>query len=738
MEFIMNILGKEISAAIFDMDGTMFDTERLRMAMLKQASQDLYGQSMSDELLIHSLGLSAVRAENLAKQEYGDDYPYAEIRKLADEHEIAYVRQHGVPIKRSLIDILERFKKNEVLLAVATSSRREIAEYYLTNANVIKYFDVIVCGDEVENGKPDPEIFLKAAAKINCNPQECLIFEDSENGLLAAIGSGALPVYIKDIKEPPAAIIEKCFFACNEMSTFLGELIKVTPKYPLPHLNERFPQGYNQITVGIHGFGAIGGGYLTQIFSHWDGYSRPREIIGVTGNALLRNIVNAFDKFTVNYESIAYEQTIKNVRLIDIDDEEKVTDMYKRAAIVALCLPELAIKQQAKLIASSLKERAEHTSNPLTILIVINKVSAAKYVKKQVLDALKEIASPEQVKEIINNTFFCETVVNRMVSRMSKTALLKQIQSKIKTIELQANYEGVGREEHFSSNSALGSTITMPVAIESGTHPIISLKHITKILGNISDIQSRFSNLNIVLFNSEPDMALYVSSNSPILHRLRQIKVVDDIASLQMIKNRLSNGTHAVIAWYSSLLGYKTIGQGMGDERVLCLVTQIMENEIKPILAHENPELSDYINDFIPAFIKRCRLSFKDSCHRVGRDPIRKLQRNERILGTISMARKYDIPTPWLEFGLVTGLVYAITPMDPDDEESLLLKKIYDETSSITDVMTYHGKTNGKKCEFLNKESDAAMLGRISDYFNLYQENKEEFYNLPMIHQPAN
>ena len=102
------------------------------------------------------------------------------------------------------------------------------------------------------------------------------------------------------------------------------------------------------------------------------------------------------------------------------------------------------------------------------------------------------------------------------------------------------------------------------------------------------------------------------------------------------------------------------------------------------------------------------------------------------------MARKYDIPTPWLEFGLVTGLAYAITPMNPDDEESLLLKKIYDETSSITDVMTYNGKTNGKKCEFLNQESDAAMLSRISDYFNLYQENKEEFYNLPMIHQPAN
>lgn len=72
-------------------------------------------------------------------------------------------------------------------MAVATSSRRAIAEEYLINANVLKYFDITVCGDEVSQGKPHPEIFLKAARALNCEPDQCFMVEDSENGMLSAI-----------------------------------------------------------------------------------------------------------------------------------------------------------------------------------------------------------------------------------------------------------------------------------------------------------------------------------------------------------------------------------------------------------------------------------------------------------------------------------------------------------------------------------------------------------------------
>lgn len=129
-----------IHGAIFDMDGTMFDTERLRFQTLKQASQELIGVSFSDAYLMACLGLSASSAHQLAKQQYGDDIPYAEIRQRADELELESVRSLGVPIKKGLVQVLERLRKSGLRMAVATSSRRLIAEEYLINANVYKFF----------------------------------------------------------------------------------------------------------------------------------------------------------------------------------------------------------------------------------------------------------------------------------------------------------------------------------------------------------------------------------------------------------------------------------------------------------------------------------------------------------------------------------------------------------------------------------------------------------------------
>jgi Predicted phosphatase/phosphohexomutase len=110
------------------------------------------------------------KAEALAKAHNGEDFPYAQIRQRADELELEYVRNHGVPIKPGLLEVLERLRKSGLTLAVATSSRRAIAEEYLINANVLKYFDITVCGDEVSQGKPHPEIFCVLPAHSIARP----------------------------------------------------------------------------------------------------------------------------------------------------------------------------------------------------------------------------------------------------------------------------------------------------------------------------------------------------------------------------------------------------------------------------------------------------------------------------------------------------------------------------------------------------------------------------------------
>lgn len=691
---MMKLIDKDITAAIFDMDGTMFDTERLRMKVLNEASLEQYGKPMPNQLLLNSLGLSSVSAQQLAKEEFGSDYPYEEIRKRADELELSYVKEHGVPVKNGLIEVLERLKRNEILLAVATSSKRAIAEKYLRDSDVFKYFDAVVCGDEVDKGKPNPQIFLKAAEGINCQPETCLIFEDSENGLLAASSANGLPVYIKDIKEARPDIKKKAWLSYENMTQFLQDLRLYTKKYSLPTLNEHFPQNDNPLTAGIHGFGAIGGGYIAQVFSHWDGYTRPGKIIGATRSAELRNMVNAFHAYQVNYESLAYEQTIRNVSLIDIDQEDQMISMYMESDIMALCLPESAIKQQAAMTAKGLLARKKNNQGPLTILIILNKVHASSFVKKQIKKALLGIVSEKAANELLDETYFCETVVNRMVSSCPKEELLKQIQRKL---------------------SSLRESVPDTVNINK---PVISLKGVTRILKDISAIQTELSKVSLVLFNSEPDMPLYAGGNSPLLPHLRQVKVMEDIGQMQVIKNRLSNGTHAIIAWYSAILGYKTIGQGMGDERILDFVNSLMEEEIKPALLEKSPDYEDYINGFTKNFIKRCRFSFKDPVERVGRDPIRKLQHNERVLGTMSLVHSLKKASPLLEFGTALGFYYGISLIDPNDKESQKLRRLYDQLGNIEAVLTYSGTADGKPCRFLDKKKDHDAVLRISRYFH--------------------
>ncbi|WP_213031989.1 bifunctional mannitol-1-phosphate dehydrogenase/phosphatase, partial [Acinetobacter pittii] len=432
--------GKPVHGAIFDMDGTMFDTERLRFQTLQQASQELIGQEFSHEYLMQCLGLSATTAEQLAQRLYGVNVPYKEIRKKADEMELEYIRKHGVPIKKGLVQVLERLRKSGLRMAVATSSRRAIAEEYLINANVYKFFDVITCGDEVEQGKPHPEIFLKAASQLHLDANQCLMFEDSENGLTSAHTSKGLTILLKDIKEPNDEMLEKAHFYYDQMYDFLTDLDQFIPVMDMPEMQETFPQSLNQLTVGIHGFGAIGGGYVAQILSHWDGYTKPKRIIASTRNSLFREAVNAFGTYSIRYGQFSYDERIENMTIVDSENEQQMLEMYTHSSLIALCLPEQAIEVEANIIAKGLYARfnssLEACIEPLTFLIILNKVGAKYLVMKHLREALLELTNDEDVTEhILKEHYFCDTVVNRMVSKLSNQNLYRQLRIKHNFLE---------------------------------------------------------------------------------------------------------------------------------------------------------------------------------------------------------------------------------------------------------------------------------------------------------------
>lgn len=650
-----------VHGAIFDMDGTMFDTERLRFQTLQHASRELIGVEFSESYLMQCLGLSARSAEQLAKERYGQDVPYAEIRQRADVLELEHVRHHGVPIKKGLLQVLERLRKAGLKMAVATSSRRAIAEEYLINANVYKFFDVLVCGDEIKQGKPHPEIFISAAEKINLSPAQCLMFEDSENGLRSAYDAGGMTVLFKDIKTPNESMLAQAQYYYETVEDFLTELNQFVPVLDMPDLQTAFPQTLNQLTVGIHGFGAIGGGYLAQVLSHWDGYTRPRKIIASTRNPLYQSSVNAFGTYCIRYGQNSFDQRIENMSVMDAHDLQQMQNMYIESSLVAICVPEEALVSEAEVIAQGLYARYlayEQQDQPLTVLIILNKIGAKRQVMQQILNSLGTITDEQTAQQIMDQHYFCDTVVNRMVSKLSDQKLFRQLRIKynmFKQYQLDEDLSTVDLDDSTALNSEQEH--------QAGLY--------------IEDLRRNFQpshilqSMDLILFNAETDMPIYVENNSPLLAKMRQMLLVDDIANIQLIKNRLWNGVHAMMAWYASLRGHQTIGVAMSDHTIRKFMNQALA-QVKHGLCYQIPKHASDLERLAQSFSESCANAYQDPCARVGREPLRKLEHNERVMGSLATLIKYSLAYDVVLKGAVLGYVYALEQGECEQQELLM------------------------------------------------------------------
>ena len=203
MGFIDNPrLPDRIGAVIFDMDGLMLDTERLHLEHWRRATQD-FGFDTMEDVYMQSFGLNSRDTERLFLRHLGETFPYVAIRDRWREYAEHHVGQCGVPHKAGLIDLLDMLKPRRIPKAVATSTRRESALHLLEKVGVLHHFDVVVGGDEVTKGKPDPEIFLTAAERLQVEPAGCVVFEDSPAGIRAAHAAGMIPILVPDLISPP-------------------------------------------------------------------------------------------------------------------------------------------------------------------------------------------------------------------------------------------------------------------------------------------------------------------------------------------------------------------------------------------------------------------------------------------------------------------------------------------------------------------------------------------------------
>lgn len=190
-----------IKGAIFDMDGLMLDTEKLFMRFWRQAAAD-FGYEMTVEQVLGARSLASKYSRPKFKAVFGEEFPFDEIRARRLEIMSAYIDEHGFEVKKGLFELLDYLKSNGYKIAVATATDRQRTEKYLGLIGALDYFDAVICGDMVANGKPEPDIYLKAAAELELDPGDCAAFEDSPNGLRAAYAAGCKAIMIPDLSQP--------------------------------------------------------------------------------------------------------------------------------------------------------------------------------------------------------------------------------------------------------------------------------------------------------------------------------------------------------------------------------------------------------------------------------------------------------------------------------------------------------------------------------------------------------
>lgn len=183
--------------AIFDMDGLMFDTERLSTKIwFKVLDEAKLKPNM--EFLNQIKGSNAKNSSILFKKYYDTKLTFDELNEIRNKKMIDYLLLNDIPIKTGLFNLLNYLKENNYKLALASSSPKEIVDLCLNKSKAISYFDYIVSGNMVNNSKPSPDIFLLASNLLGSKPSETYVLEDSYNGVLAGINANMKVFYIPD------------------------------------------------------------------------------------------------------------------------------------------------------------------------------------------------------------------------------------------------------------------------------------------------------------------------------------------------------------------------------------------------------------------------------------------------------------------------------------------------------------------------------------------------------------
>ncbi|MCM1115339.1 MAG: HAD family phosphatase [Clostridium sp.] len=206
-----------MKAVIFDMDGVLFDTERICVLAWDWAGEQM-GVGKAGYMVYKTLGMNLHKAIEVIRKEFGESFEAEKFKQMGKDYSYNYFNTYGVPEKEGLHEALNYLKAKGYKLALASSTSSASVHHHLKEKNIEKFFDAVICGDMVSRSKPEPDIYLKACEALGEKPADCVAVEDSKNGLLSAHRAGMNVIMIPDLWQGEEEIDSFLFAKCQSLN----------------------------------------------------------------------------------------------------------------------------------------------------------------------------------------------------------------------------------------------------------------------------------------------------------------------------------------------------------------------------------------------------------------------------------------------------------------------------------------------------------------------------------------
>ena len=216
-------MDNQIKAVVFDMDGVLFDTERIcTIAWREEAKAENLGDI--EKAIVGCVGLNLNDTKAFFQREYGEDFPFDTFHGKSGQRFKDIIERDGLPVMKGVNEILSYLKEQKYPVAIASSTRREGVLKHLERSGLRDYFDKIIGGDMVEHSKPQPDIYLIACRELGVKPENAIAIEDSPNGILSAYAANMKPIMVPDMIQPTKELEAKLYARCDSLLDVLALL----------------------------------------------------------------------------------------------------------------------------------------------------------------------------------------------------------------------------------------------------------------------------------------------------------------------------------------------------------------------------------------------------------------------------------------------------------------------------------------------------------------------------------